>query len=114
MSKIYKICSASAWREAERLGVFAGSADDLRDGFIHLCTQAQLAETARRHFSGQQGLFLIVVDGDLLGEALRLERSRRGELYPHLHAPLDLAAVTDVLEFAMASDGTPIMPELEP
>ncbi len=114
MSKIYKICSASAWREAERLGVFAGSADDSRDGFIHLCTQAQIAETARRHFAGQQGLFLIVVDRDMLGEALRWERARGGELFPHLYAPLDLMAVTDVLEFAMAADGTPIMPELEP
>ena len=56
---IYKICSASAWREAERRGTFKGSADDLRDGFIHFSSRAQLMETARRHFSGQAGLFLI-------------------------------------------------------
>lgn len=114
VSKIYKICSASAWREAERLGVFTGSADDLRDGFIHLCTQAQLAETARRHFAGQPGLFLVVVDGDELGEALRWEPSRGGALFPHLYAPLDLAAVTDVLEIPMTADGAHIMPGLEP
>ena len=36
MRTIYKICPASAWREAERRGAFRGSADDLRarsDGF---------------------------------------------------------------------------------
>ncbi|MDU1668597.1 MAG: DUF952 domain-containing protein, partial [Bradyrhizobium sp.] len=40
--KIYKICSASAWRKAERSGVYRGSADDLRDGFIHFSTAAQV------------------------------------------------------------------------
>ena len=35
MRLIYKICPASAWREAERRGVFQGSHDDVRDGFIH-------------------------------------------------------------------------------
>ena len=70
MRKIYKICSASAWREAERRGVFRGSADDLRDGFIHFSTAEQLAETARRHFFGQKGLFLVEVDADALGTSM--------------------------------------------
>src|SRR5438105_2771725 len=56
---IYKICTASAWREAERQGVYRGSADDLRDGFIHFSTASQVAETARRHFFKKTGLFLI-------------------------------------------------------
>ncbi|MGB9173630.1 MAG: DUF952 domain-containing protein, partial [Bradyrhizobium sp.] len=47
MRKIYKICPASAWREAERQGVFRGSPVDLRDGFIHFSTASQVEETAR-------------------------------------------------------------------
>src|SRR6478736_4371659 len=47
--RIYKICPASAWREAERQGVYRGSVDDARDGFIHFSTAAQVAETARKH-----------------------------------------------------------------
>ena len=46
---IYKITPASAWREAERQGVYRGSADDNRDGFIHFSTASQVAETARKH-----------------------------------------------------------------
>ena len=46
MPTIYKISPASAWREAERQGVYRGSADDLRDGYIHFSTAAQVAETA--------------------------------------------------------------------
>jgi uncharacterized protein (DUF952 family) len=32
MSTIYKICTAAEWREAERAGVYRGSAVDRRDG----------------------------------------------------------------------------------
>ena len=70
MRTIYKISPASAWREAERQGVYRGSQADKRDGFIHFSTAAQVAETARKHFFGQTGLFLIAVDADALGLSL--------------------------------------------
>ena len=102
MRKIYKICPASAWREAERQGIYRGSADDMRDGFIHFSTAAQVAETARKHFFGQTGLFLIEVDADALGDALRWEPSRNDELFPHLYGELDLGAVEAVLDMLRA------------
>ena len=111
---IYKICPASAWREAERQGVYRGSADDIRDGFIHFSVASQVAETARKHYSGQTGLFLIAVDADALGDALRWERSRNDELFPHLYGDLDLGAVTGVLDMRARSDGTHDIPELKP
>jgi uncharacterized protein (DUF952 family) len=111
---IYKISPAPAWREAERQGVFRGSADDLRDGFIHFSTAPQVAETARKHFFGQAGLFLIAVDADVLGDALRWERSRNDELFPHLYGELDLGAVTAVLDLRVQSDGHHVIPELTP
>ena len=114
MRRIYKICSASAWREAERQGVYRGSADDARDGFIHFSTASQLAETARKHFFGQTGLFLIEVDADALGERLRWEPSRNDELFPHLFGELDLGAVIGVLAIHTRSDGTHDIPELTP
>ena len=111
---IYKICPASAWRAAERQGVYSGSADDARDGFIHFSTAPQVAETARKHFFGQSGLFLIAVDADALGDALRWERSRNDELFPHLYGELDLGAVTAVLDLPARSDGFHDVPELAP
>jgi uncharacterized protein (DUF952 family) len=111
---IYKITPASAWREAERQGVYKGSADDLRDGFIHFSTAAQVAETARKHYAGQTGLFLVAVDADVLGDALRWEQSRNGELFPHLYGELDLGAVTDILDLRARSDGHHDIPELTP
>lgn len=114
MRTIYKICSASAWHEAERQGVYRGSADDARDGFIHFSAASQLAETARKHFLGQTGLVLIEVDAEALGDALRWERSRNDELFPHLYGALDLGAVTGVREMPARSDGTHDIPELAP
>jgi len=112
--RIYKICPASAWREAERQGVYRGSAVDIRDGFIHFSLPSQLAETARKHFLGQTGLFLIEVDADALGDALRWEPSRGDELFPHLYGELDLGAVTNVLDMHTRADGSHDIPELAP
>jgi uncharacterized protein (DUF952 family) len=110
--RIYKICPAAAWREAERQGVYRGSADDIRDGFIHFSANSQVAETAARHFAGQTGLLLIAVDADALGAALRWERSRNDELFPHLYGELDLGAVTAIHDMPARSDGTHDIPEL--
>jgi uncharacterized protein (DUF952 family) len=109
---IYKICSASVWREAERRGTFRGSEVDLSDGFIHFSTARQVAATARKHFAGQNGLFLIAIDADVLGDKLRWEPAREGALFPHLYGELDLAAVTDVFDMPLRSDGTHQLPEL--
>jgi uncharacterized protein (DUF952 family) len=112
--KIYKICPASAWRDAERQGVFRGSADDIRDGFIHFSAASQVAETAQKHFFKQTDLLLIAVDADALGDRLRWERSRNDELFPHLYGELDLGAVVGVHSMRRRSGGLHDIPELEP
>ena len=101
-------------REAERQGVYRGSADDARDGFIHFSTASQVPETLRKHFFGQRALFLVEVDGDALGGELRWERSRNEELFPHLYGELDLGAVISVINLNMRSDGSHDSPELLP
>lgn len=111
---IYKICPASAWREAERHGAYRGSADDLRDGFIHFSTASQVAGTAAKYFEGQKGLFLIAVDADTLGDALRWEPARGGELFPHLYGELEFDAVLEVTDLPLRSDGSHAIPDLNP
>lgn len=114
MTTIYKICPAPAWREAERQGVYRGSVDDARDGFIHFSTAAQVAGTAAKHFAGQTGLFLVAVDAQALGKALVWEPSRGGDLFPHLYGDLDLGAVTGVTALTARADGSHAIPELAP
>ncbi len=112
MTLIYKICPASEWRDAERGGQFSGSAVDLADGFIHFSSAAQVAETAARHFRGQDDLVLVAVDADKLGPALKWEPSRGGDLFPHLFAPLPVKAALWCKTLAMRADGTHELPDL--
>ena len=112
--KIYKICSAPDWRQAEAQGMYRGSADDARDGFIHFSTAAQVAATARKHFFGKKDLLLVEVDGDALGEHLRWEPSRNDELFPHLYGEFALSAVRVVRELLSRPDGSHDIPELVP
>jgi uncharacterized protein (DUF952 family) len=109
---IYKICSSAEWREAERLGSFAGAGIDLRDGYIHLSTQAQLRETADRHFAGVADLVLVAVDEQALGATLKWESARGGDLFPHLYGTLDPAAVRWAQPLPLGSDGRHVFPKL--
>ena len=90
---IYKICSSAEWSAALAAGSYTGSADDARDGFIHLSTAAQLEATAAKYFAGRADLVLLEVDATQLGAQLRLEPSRGGDLFPHLYGVLPLHAV---------------------
>jgi uncharacterized protein (DUF952 family) len=112
MSTIYKICTAAEWREAERAGVYRGSAVDRRDGFIHFSTAEQVAETAAKHFSGQRDLMLVSVDATALGDRLRFEPSRGGALFPHLYGELYLAAVRRVEPLPLDAEGRRVFPKL--
>jgi uncharacterized protein (DUF952 family) len=113
VATIYKICERAQWRAAEAAGQFRGSAVDERDGFIHFSTTAQLAETAARHFAGQKDLMLVAVDASAFGAALKWERSRGGDLFPHLYAALPLNAVRWARLLPDEIDGRRLLPELE-
>ena len=90
---VYKVLRAVEWRQAQAQGTIAGSADDLRDGFIHLSTRAQLAGTLDRHFAGETGLIVLEIAADSLKDGLKWEPSRGGALFPHLYGVLPLDAV---------------------
>ena len=123
---IYKLLTAAEWEAAWAEGVYRGSEQDQRDGFIHLSTAAQIAETARKHFSGVPDLVLLAVDTDMIeklhapenegeragqseGSQLRWEPSRGGDLFPHLYALLPSAAVQSATPAPLADDGTPVI-----
>lgn len=96
---LYKILTTADWARWQADGHWSGSADDARDGFVHLSTAAQVLGTRARHFAGAQGLLLIGIDAAQLGQAdgvLRYEASTRGTRYPHWYGRLPLAAVSTV------------------
>ena len=113
-SIVYKIMPRTDWAAFERSGVYHGSADDKRDGFIHFSSPEQLRETAAKHFAGQDDLMLLAVDAGALGEALKWEPSRGGALFPHLYAPLHLIAVNEAQPLPLDASGQRQFPETIP
>lgn len=110
---VYKIAPRPLWEAAEATGVFAGASVDFEDGFIHLSSAAQVRETARLYFTDQHDLLLIGVETAALGDALKWEASRGGDLFPHLYAPLEFSAVDFVVPLPLGPDGTHQFPDLE-
>ena len=90
---IFKIFRRPEWDAFKAAGETAGAPVDLADGYIHFSAAAQLPETASRHFATESDLVLVAVASGLLGEALRWEPSRGGQLFPHLYRPLRLSEV---------------------
>ena len=109
---IYHMCPAEAWEEAVAAGEYIGTADDRRDGFLHFSTGDQIAESARRHRAGQQGLVLVTVEAARLGARLRWETSRGGALFPHLYGPLFPGEAASVRRLPLGPDGAHIFPPL--
>ena len=101
----YKIIDAADWREAVVEGVYAGSAVDLADGYIHLSTADQLDETARRHYAGRENLVLLTVDLTALDDTIVWEASRGGALFPHIYGLLPVKAVTEALAYSSPIGG---------
>lgn len=113
MTLIYKITDEAAWHAAEAGGVFHGAPIDLADGFIHFSTAEQVRETAAKHFAGRDGLLLVAVDAERLGDALRYEVSRGGAPFPHLYATLDPASAAWVRPLPLGPDGAHKFPDLD-
>lgn len=108
--QIYKVVSRRLWAEAAQAGVFRGAPIDLQDGFIHFSAANQVVETVAKHFAGQTDLLLIEIDAAALGEALKWEVSRGGELFPHLYGSLTLESVLSVVDLPLGADGAHLFP----
>ncbi len=90
---IYKIFRAPEWADMQARGETLGAPVDVADGFVHFSTAAQASETAAKHFAGEEGLMLLAVEAEKLGDALKWEPSRGGALFPHLYRALHLKDV---------------------
>jgi uncharacterized protein (DUF952 family) len=92
----YKILTAAQWAQFNADGFFDGAPVDHADGYIHLSTADQCAETLDKHFAGQVGLIIAAIDLTALND-VRWEASRGGALFPHVYGgPLPMSAVITV------------------
>ena len=110
---IYHMCRAEEWAAAQSTGVYRGSSQDLADGFIHFSTAGQIVESARRHRAGQDGLLLVALDARRLGDRIKWEPARNGDLFPHLYGPLGPAESASTRPLPLGADGLHVFPELK-
>lgn len=110
---IYHMCRRAEWQAAQAAGAYAGSSQDAADGFIHFSTAAQVVESAARHRAGQSGLVLLAVRADVLGDALKWEPARGGQMFPHLYGTLPPGAVAWVRDLPLDDSGHHVFPTLE-
>ncbi len=105
----YKILTTDQ-ANALRRNEFTGAPVDQKDGYIHLSTADQVAETLQKHFAGQTALWLAAVDLTRCADSLRWEVSRGNQLFPHLYGSLTMTMVTALAPVDHAPDGTLILP----
>lgn len=109
-TRIYKVVTEDQWETLKHTESWSGAPVDLADGFIHFSTGGQLAETLAKHFTGQEGLWLLEVPTDRCGDELRWEVSRKNETFPHLYKDMKTDWISNRWPLSLKQDGTHQLP----
>ena len=108
---IYKILRTDEWAALQAQGQTDGAPIDVSDGFIHFSTAEQVRETAAKHFRGQEDLLLVAFDAEAMGDSLRWEPSRGGDLFPHLYRSLKTEEALWSAPLPLDANGEHVFPE---
>jgi len=109
---ILHITSKQDWSDAQTRGEYIAPSL-ATEGFIHFSTDKQAIHVANAFYRGRTDLVLLVVDESRLKPELKWEAPAgppadtisEADLFPHLYGPLNLDAVTSVLDFSPEADG---------
>jgi uncharacterized protein (DUF952 family) len=119
---VVHLMRAAGWAEAQAAG-FVSSDSLVSDGFLHCSRPDQIAGVANRFYAGANDLVLLIVPVVALGPTLRWEPPAHPDgslvgdadardLFPHVYATIDVAAVRAVVSFEPGVDGlftTPVL-----
>lgn len=94
---IYHLTTLQEWEHAQDLGSYRPASFE-KDGFIHCATEEQLDEVMNKHFQQHENLVKLIIDPKRLTEKLQYDKVHDGQdEYPHIHGPLNLEAVTQIV-----------------
>ena len=106
---VYKILTSQEWEIAKFCTLYDGTELDHKDGFIHLSTKEQLADTLALYFHNQSELSLLsFLVADL--DNLKWENSRENQLFPHLYDKLPIRNCQEHCILSLGPDGIPLLP----
>ena len=101
-ARLYHLVPAAEWS--------ANAGDDYRptslrtEGFIHFSTAEQIPATSLRYYANVDDLLVVTVDPDAIPDEIRWEDLHGTGRFPHLYAPLPLAAVIDVRGYTAGTE----------
>ncbi|MFT4538416.1 MAG: hypothetical protein ACI841_001703 [Planctomycetota bacterium] len=113
---IYHAVSCTTWAQHLASGGGGWDAGTLAsEGFVHLSSREQLAESLRRHTDPSDELWVFQLDAQSAGAALRWDESRDGALFPHLYRAIEAGDVLCSWKVAAteAADGARTLPDFE-
>ncbi len=114
---ILHITTKTEWEIAKINGEYTAPSLKTED-FIHCSPPKQTVDTANIFFKGQKGLILLCIDEKQLKSECKYEDPSGGgqhdlslgNLFPHVYGPINLSAVTKVVDFPSNSDGSFTLP----
>ena len=109
-TRVYKILSEPDWQVAEELG-YTQTALDEGDGYVHLSTRQQVAETLALHYPGYTNVRLLEYIAEEMAGPVRWEESRGGQLFPHLYAALRIKEAKRTWILDNDANGVPKLPQ---
>ena len=110
-NQIYKVLTPNEWDKAQALGVIITELD-IKDGFIHLSTAAQLNATLFLYFAKEESVVLLQVDHSQTHDRIKFEApipaGNRSGLFPHYYGDLNIDAVSRVWHLKRGAFEIPI------
>jgi uncharacterized protein (DUF952 family) len=94
MDVVYHLVLRPHWEACPEEDYRADSLES--EGFIHCSYAHQVARSANRFYAAAEELLVLEIDLNRLASPLRAEPAGTGEVFPHVHGPLNREAVVAV------------------
>ena len=108
---IYKVISKEHWQNCQQSDEILPMEIDIKDGYLHFSTLAQLKETLRLYFANRSDLILLALRAIDVKQQLKWEKSRNNELFPHIYGTIDIGLIQFSEPIAVSKNGTATLPE---
>ncbi|MEQ1584569.1 MAG: DUF952 domain-containing protein [Cyclobacteriaceae bacterium] len=92
---IYHVVTEVDWNGQSSASIYAPPTFE-KEGFIHCCTNDQVAGVLERYYKGQSGLLLLHLDERKLEHPIMYEKAANDELFPHLYGRINKDAVISI------------------
>jgi uncharacterized protein (DUF952 family) len=92
---LFHVTTTEQWESVEGQLYYVPGAFQ-KEGFVHCCRRGQLSGVLDRYFKGQEGLLILKLNEEMLGDLVRYESPGNNELFPHVYGPIPKSAILGI------------------